>query len=105
MRGVVSVVMMEDVYLGLKIPDNVILTMVNKLLMVMGYLDTGLRPATIPIITQVAVVDCWVYILFLFLFTIFLMITKEVIVVVMMEVVYLVLDRPVTLPLKIMGEC
>ena len=43
-------VMTEDVNLGLKIPDTISFTMVDKVLMLMGELDIGIRPATLPII-------------------------------------------------------
>ena len=40
--------MMLDTYIGLKRQDNVPFTIQEKMLVVMGYLDIGPRPATLP---------------------------------------------------------
>ena len=48
MKEVVVVVMMEDVYLGLKISATIPFTIVDKLLMVMGEVDIGIIPSPIP---------------------------------------------------------
>ena len=48
MKEVVVVVMMEDVYLGLKRSATIPFTIVDKLLMVMGEVDIGIIPSPIP---------------------------------------------------------
>ena len=75
---------MEDVDLGLKRRVTLLLAILDKVLMMMGEVEISLRPATLPPITQVTVVDFGVYLLLLFPFTILLLVMKEVIVVVMM---------------------
>ena len=50
---------MTDIYSGLKIPDTLPFSIVDKVLIVIGELDIGLRPATLPPVTQVTVVYCW----------------------------------------------
>ena len=59
---------MTDIYSGLKIPDTLPFAIVDKVLIVIGELDIGLRPATLPPITQVTMVDCCDYLLILILF-------------------------------------
>ena len=49
---------MTDIYSGLKIPDTLPFSIVDKVLIVIGELDIGLRPATLPPITQATMVDC-----------------------------------------------
>ena len=79
--------MTEDVDLALKRPATLILTITEKVLMVMGDVDIGIRTATISTIIYINVVDYWVYLLLLVMFTKVLMVTKEVILVANMEVV------------------
>ena len=50
--------MLVEVDLGHKIPDNLPLSIGGKKLMLKGEADIGLRPATIPPITNMNVVDC-----------------------------------------------
>ena len=54
-------VMIEDMDLGLKRPETIILKIVDKVLIVMVEVDIGLRPATLPHITQVNVLYCCFY--------------------------------------------
>ena len=79
--------MTEDVDLALKRPATLILTITEKVLMVMVDVDIGIRTATISTIIYINVVDYWVYLLLLVMFTKVLMVTKEVILVANMEVV------------------
>ena len=94
MRDLAQVVTMEAVDVGLKIPCTITFKIREKFLMVMVELDIGLRPATIPPINQVGVVDCWVYIFLLGRFKKLIMVMKEVIIVVMTEEVYLGFKTP-----------
>ena len=48
---------MVEVDIGIKIPGNIHLAIVEKELMFTGYVDIGIRPDTLPPINQVAVVD------------------------------------------------
>ena len=61
--------MREGVYLCLQIPATLIFTIVEKVLMMIREVEICIRPAIIPTITQVGVVDFWVYMFLLFLFT------------------------------------
>ena len=63
MKEAIVVVMMEDVDLGLKIPATLPFTIVEKVLMVMGEADIGLRPSPLPAIIQVGLVYFRVYLL------------------------------------------
>ena len=79
--------------------------------MVIGEVDIGFRPSTLPPITQLTMVYCCVYLLLIVVFTKFFMVIKVVIVVVMIEDAYLGLKRPATLTftivekvLMVMGE-
>ena len=63
--GVIEVLMMEDVGLGLNRPATFHLSIWNKLLMAIVEVDIGPRPATLPPITQVTMVDCFIYLLIL----------------------------------------
>ena len=47
-RRVTSELIMVDVYLGLKRPTNIPLTVQETLLVVMGNKDIGTRPSTLP---------------------------------------------------------
>ena len=54
---VIKMVMMEEVVICLKRPSTITITIVYKVLMVMGEVDMGLGKATVPPITQLDVVD------------------------------------------------
>ena len=54
-------VTMEDVYLGLKKSANLPFTIVEKLVVVMGEVDIGIRTSNIPTVIRVILVDCLVY--------------------------------------------
>ena len=75
---------MKYVDLVLKRPASIPFKIVEKVLVVMVEVDISIIPDNIPTITQVGVVYWWVYPLLLFLFTTFLMVIKDVIIVVMM---------------------
>ena len=57
-RGVIYVLMMEDVDISLKRPGNLPIEMVEKVLMVIVYMDIVPIPETLPPISQVTMVDC-----------------------------------------------
>ena len=57
---VIKLVIMEEVGIDIKRPATITLAIVEKVLIVMGEVDIGLRTATLPPITQLDVVDCWV---------------------------------------------
>ena len=90
---------MEYVGLGVKIIANIIFTNMERVLMLMKEVEIDIRPDTVPPIIQVVMVDCWVYLLLLFLFTDVFVVMKEMIVVVIMEEVDLGLNRLATLNL------
>ena len=75
---------MEYVDLVLKRPASIPFKILEKVLVVMVEVDISIIPDNLPPITQVGVVYWWVYPLLLFLFTTFLMVIKDVIIVVMM---------------------
>ena len=50
--------MMEDVDISLKRPGNLPIEMVEKVLMVIVYMDIVPIPETLPPISQVTMVDC-----------------------------------------------
>ena len=52
---------MEDVELGLKRSATLPFTITEKVLMFMGEVDIGLRPAILPPIIQVSLVDHWIF--------------------------------------------
>ena len=56
-KEVLGLVMMEVVEFGIKIPATLIFTIVDKLLM--GEIDKGFRPETLPPIIQVVLVYFW----------------------------------------------
>ena len=93
--------MIQEVDLGLKITSTLLIKIAGKVFMVMGEVDIGIRPATLSSITQVTMIDLWVYLLLLFLFTNFFMVTNKVIIVAMMEEGDLGLNIPETLSLRI----
>ena len=97
-------VMMEEVYLGLKIPSTLLLTILEKFFMVMEEVDIGIRTATLPPITQVDVVYCWVYLLFIDVFSKVFMVMKGVIVVEIVEDVDSDIKRLDTLTFKIVDK-
>ena len=68
MIGVIVVLMMEDADLGLKRPATIIFKIAEKVLMLRGDVEIGLRPPPIPTIIHMAMVDCWVYLLIIVLF-------------------------------------
>ena len=55
---VIKVVTMEELDICIKRPATIYLAIVEQVLVVMVAVDIGLRPATLPPITQVDVVDC-----------------------------------------------
>ena len=58
MRGLIYVVVTEDVDLGIKRLDTLIFVIVDKILMVMVEVRIDLRPSTLPPIAQVTMLDC-----------------------------------------------
>ena len=84
MREVIYVVVMEDVDLGIKRLDTLIFVIVDKMLMVMVEVRIGLRPSTLPPITQFTMLDCCVDLFLIVVLKMFL-VMKEVIAVVMTE--------------------
>ena len=58
---VIEVATMVEVYIGLKIPSTIPITIVEQWVMLMVEVDICLIPATLPPITQETVIDCWVY--------------------------------------------
>ena len=93
--------MIEDLDLGLNRPSTIIFIIVEKVLVVLGYVYVGLRPATIPPITLVTMVYCCVYFLLLVVFTKVFMEKREVMVVLMMEYMDLGIKILATIPFKI----
>ena len=73
-------VIMEYVDLGLKIPATILFTILEKVLMLMGEVGIGLISVNIPPITQVAMVDFFVYLFLLVMFIKLFMEMEEVIV-------------------------
>ena len=89
--------------LGLKRPGTLLFTVTDKVFMVMGDLEIGLRPSTLPPIIPVDVVCCRIYLLIFIMLKTLFMVMKAVIVVVMMEYVDLGVNTPTTLPFKKCG--
>ena len=83
-REVIKLVTMEEVGLVFKREANLPFLIMENLLMVVGEVVIGLRPATLPPITQVGLVDFRVALLLLVLFTKLFMVMREVIKVVTM---------------------
>ena len=50
--------LMVEVEIGIKIPSSITPAIFNQELMLIGYVDIGLIPATLPFIIQVSVVYC-----------------------------------------------
>ena len=73
-------VIMEYVDLGLKIPATILFTILEKVLMLMGEVGIGLISVNIPPITQVSMVDFFVYLFLLVMFIKLFMEMEEVIV-------------------------
>ena len=61
MKEVIFLVMMGCIYLGLKRPAAIIFTIMDKVLLVVGELDIGLRPYPPPPIIYLSLVDHSVY--------------------------------------------
>ena len=57
----IKVVTVLEVDIGIKRPYTIPLVTVEKYLMLTGDVDIGLRPSTLPPITQVSEADCQVY--------------------------------------------
>ena len=70
--------MTKKVDLGFMIPATTSLSVVEQVLMVMREVDIGLRPSTLPPITQVGMVDFWVDLFILVLFMKLFMVMIEV---------------------------
>ena len=96
--------MMADMDLGLKRPSNFPIATLDKLLVVIGEVDIGPRPATIPPITQVTIVDCWIYLLLIVMLIILFMKMKEIIVDVMVKDVGLGIKISATIHFIIMEK-
>ena len=84
MRVLIEVVTVVEVDIGLKRLATIPLEIMEQELMFPVEVDIGLRPATLPPITKVTVVDCRVSNFLLFVFSKVLMVMKEVIVLVIM---------------------
>ena len=63
MKEMIVGVAMKDGKLVLKIPDTLLFKITEKVLMVMVEVDIGLRPYSLPPITQVILLGCWVFML------------------------------------------
>ena len=61
MKEMILVVIMEDMDLGLKIPANITFTIIEKVLVVTVEVDIGLILDPFPIINQVRLVNCRVF--------------------------------------------
>ena len=75
---VIKLVMVEDVDFGLKRPSTLTFSIMEQVLMVMGEADICRIPVTLPTIIQVGMVDIWVSLFLLVLFTKVFMVTREV---------------------------
>ena len=60
MKELTVVVMMQDMKLGINIPVTITFTITDKVLMVMGEVDMGLKSSPFPPIIQVSLVDSYV---------------------------------------------
>ena len=74
---VIEVMKMVKVYIGINIPSAVTLVIVEQDLILKGEADIGLRPDTLPYITEVDVENCWVYRFLLVLLTKNSMMTRD----------------------------
>ena len=54
--GLIEVFIMEDVDIGLKIPSTLLLSIWNKMFVVIGEMDIGPTPPILPSKTQVTIV-------------------------------------------------
>ena len=54
---VTNVVTTGEVEIGVKIPAKIPIKIVDKLLIMMGEVGIGIRPATIPLITHVEMIE------------------------------------------------
>ena len=95
---------MVYVDIGLKRSATFSLAIQEKLLVVMVEVDIGPRTSTLPLITQVAVVYCFVYLFLLVIWVIVLMKMKEVVLGVMFQDVEVRLKRSVTLLFTMMEK-
>ena len=77
-------VVMEDVDLGLKTPAFLLFTIVEKFLVVIGYVCICPITADLTTITHVTMVYCCVYLLLVVMFKKVLMKMKEVVVLLML---------------------
>ena len=89
--------MIAEVDIGLKRPATFPLTKLDKLLVVIGEVNMGTRPATLPPINQATMVDCCVYLVLLVILMIVFIKTKYVIVGVILQDVEVGLKRSATL--------
>ena len=96
--------MMEDMDVGLNIPANFPLLILEKLLVVMGEVGIGTRPSTLTPITQVTMVDFSIYLVLLAMWTVLLMKIKDAIVGFMVKDMELGLKISSTLTFKIMDK-
>ena len=95
---------MVHVDIGIKIPANFTLAIHEKILLAMGEVDIGPRPATIPPITHVNMIDCCIYLVLLAMWMIVSMKIKEVIVGLMVQDLELGFKISDTLPFTIMEK-
>ena len=95
---------MEDVGIGLNRPTTFPLETLEKMLVGIGDVDIGTRPATLTTITQVTMLYCCVYLVLLVMLMILLMKMKELIVVLMSQDVEVGLNRSYTITSTMMEE-
>ena len=69
--------MMVDVDINLKIPSTIPFSIMEQYLMFAGEVDIGFRPATLPSVTHVFVLDCRISHFILFHLTKMFMATKD----------------------------
>ena len=101
MKGVIQMVTMENMDSSLKILATLPLTIVYKLLMVMGEFNIGIISDNIPHIIHLLLLYCWVYLFLLVPFTNVFMVMKEKIVVMIMIEMNLCIKRLYTITFKI----
>ena len=96
--------MMEYLDLAIKRPATLLFSIMEKMFVVMGEVNVGPRPANISPIIQMTIIYCWIYLLLLVLFMNFFMVTKEVIILVIMEDMDLDIKIPDTILFKIIWK-